>query len=310
MPQASVHWDFILGNVTLDQFECPEDFSIGWEKNLAEHRYLSSGGTTQINTHVLGVYPVPTKWHGTLFYQTALQRFQLLEALATQITPVVWQYGPLQYLVMVKSCVGIVKHQFEIDYEIDITVLQSGNQTVPFSDLNAGGSEIGSAFYDAGNTAYANFKSKGLAVPTKMQNLYTGMINAITGASPLSGASIQALLSVGTQIGAFLASSAQFLNILKSTPLTEIGNNQLGYGMQMFANFSQLQGVVQQLSGTGATATTISAPAGTSLFTLSGQFYPQLPPGQGAKMIADANLQNDYFVNADTTLTIPPLQSA
>lgn len=311
MASSPLKWDFILGSIFLDQFECPEEFEIGWEKNLAEHRYLAIDGSYKINTHVMGVYPVPTKWTGTLFYQTALLRFQQLEALATQLTPVVWQYGPLQYLVDVKSVIGKVKYQFEIDYEIDIVVIQSVNQTVPFSDLQVGGSVSAQTFYDDGNTDYASFQGEvQLTPPTAMQTLYTGMIDAITGQTPLSAATIQGLLVVSASIGAFLTESFQFLNILKATPLTEIGTNQLAFGMQMAANFGQFKGFVDALVGTTPSSTVISAPSGASLYTLSGQFYPQLPPDQGATMIAQANGLFDMFLPADSTLAIPPLHSA
>lgn len=313
---GTLHWDFIIGGVILDRFECPEEFEIGWEKNLAVHRYLAEDGSYKINTHVLGTYPVPSKWSGTLFYQSALARFQLLEALGTQISPVIWQYGPLGYYVQVKSVIGRVKNQFEIDYEMEIVVIESLNQTVPFSDLQVGGSVGAQNFYDTGNTEWVDFVSalavngSPLMVPTKLQNLYTGMIDLITGQTPLSGASIQGLLSISATIGAFLSETAQFLDILKSTSLTEITNNQLLAGIQMYANFSQLQGYVNALIGQTPAAIMVSAQPNTSLYTLSGQFYPQLPPDQGATMIAQANGLFDMFLDAPQMLAIPPLSSA
>jgi hypothetical protein len=299
-------WDFIIGPVTLTKFEVPQEFEIGFEKQLAEHKTLSSTGVSRIDTHVLAVYPLPTQWKGTLYGATALTRFQAIERLATQTNDVTWTYGPLQYNVQVQKVIGKPHSWIEIDYEISVVVKQALTKnanlptpTEPF-DIST------QTFLDDGNDNFDNLVDDP-DMPASLIAQQTALNNQITAASPIRNASYPTLFALQVSLTAFNQAFYAYLAAKEAKQLDAGGQGFLLNALQAYANYSQFATALSTLTGGTIGNQQVQAGAGVNLFSLSNQFYPNLAAADGANLIAQANQLSDYWINQPQTLTIPSL---
>lgn len=306
---ANLQWTFSIGGIVLDRFEVPAEFQIGFEKNLVVHKFISQDGTSQLTTHNNGTYPIPTHWSGTLFYADALTRFQQIEALVTNLEAITFQYGPLSYLVDVQKVAGTVRHQLEIDYEIDLIVLQAQTAVIPISgSLPIQGALVAEELYTNGTTTWTNFSSMTTINPA-LTRAYNDMQDLIQNAVPLSQASFAQLNAAFNATNEFLAILAPLIAQLQNAVINELGTNTLLMGMSAQANFTQFAGYLGGLVSSNAGSTTIQVQDNTSLFTLAQQFYPQAPTQDAATLIQQANGLIDFYTDGPMTLAIPPLRS-
>jgi hypothetical protein len=302
----AILWDFIIDTLTLSAFEVPEEFEIGFEKQLAVHKTLSSNGTSQINTTVLGVFPLPTSWTGTLYGANALPRYQQLERLATQPADVIWKYGPLQYNVQVQKVTGKPRSPIEFHYEISLIIKQALTQNGSIPTLDPAFDISTATFLSNGQTLGAYAATNGI-FPTALAAQYTAINNQITAASPIRNASYPTLFALSINLAAFNQAVYALLAAQEAQKLDATGNSNFLTLLGVYTNYSQFASQLGTLIGGTIGNQLITAGAGTNLFAISQQFYPNLSASDGANLIAQANQLADYFVTAPTTLTIPTL---
>jgi hypothetical protein len=127
-------WIFALNNVQFQKQEVPEEFDLGHEIKVAEHRYINANGQPVVRTHFQGAYPVPTSWKGIFTTAVALQHAQTIDAMAIAGAPVKFTYGPLSWMVFIKKFRYTPHFQLEVHYEIELIVLKdlNGNSVSPF----------------------------------------------------------------------------------------------------------------------------------------------------------------------------------
>ena len=304
MAVKPILWEFSIGGVQLTKFSAPEEFEIGWEKQLVEHKTLTPNGVSRIDTHILGIYPIPTTWPPPPPGINALNNFQQLERLATQPADVMFIYGPLQYNVQVSKVTGHPKSPIEIAYDLSITVksviTENGaipSNTPPF-DIST------QTFIDNGDAAWTALGSSP-SLPASLEQAYNNQKAQQAAASPLRDAPFPVLVLLAKAVQVFNQAMYAYLAAQELKRLDATGNTALLNALTVYTNYSQYYSNLQTLLGGEIGNQQIVAEANTNLFAIAQQFYPNLDAASGANMIAQANKLADYFITSRVMLTIP-----
>ncbi len=305
MSAPTLVWTFSIGGTNLTKFEVPSEFTIGHDNKVAKHYYLDVNGVATIKTHFQGSFPVPTEWKGTFVTSTALTRAQLLDKLCSGGNPITWQYGAYTWQVVVDSFHYTPKWQFEVDYEIKLTIVKDNTITTS-SDEFPGLDVTTQQFFDYGNNAYGALISATPTVPIPASivvsyNLLTALLQA---AFPLGGASLQTLLALSSSIGVFVVGLQTYITSLESTAVLEVDLAALNAALQTFQGFSLLNENVQQFIGTTPANTVVVATA-SNIFELAALYYPNTDVPTAAQGLYTANNLTDTDVAAGTLLAIP-----
>jgi hypothetical protein len=124
-------WEFSLTQgatkIKLEKFEVPETFDLGHEVALQTHKYINAQGQPIVRTHFQGAYPFPTSWKGTFTTAVALLHARTIDSMSLSGQPVKFTYGTLSYMVQIKSFKYMPHYQTEVEYEIELIVLQDLN---------------------------------------------------------------------------------------------------------------------------------------------------------------------------------------
>jgi hypothetical protein len=298
-------WDFKIGGISLTKFEVPSEFTVGHENKVAKHYFLDVNGVATIKTHFQGSFPIPTEWKGTFVTNTALARAQQLDKLCSGGSPITWQYGPYNWQVVVDSFHYTPKWQFEVDYEIKLTIVKDNNTTtstaVPVSiDVNT------QQFFDYGNNAYGTLVASdpSVPIPTSIITQYNAATAALQASYPLGGASLQTLLALSSTIGVFVVGLQSYSTSLESTAVLEADLATLNAALQALQGFGLLNENIQQLIGTTPANTVVVATA-TNIFALAALYYPNTDVPTAAQGIYTANGLTDTNVPAGSILAIP-----
>jgi len=303
MPVTPSHFTFKLDQVELQNFEVPAEFEIGHELQLAVHKYISESGQPVIKVHNMGAFPIPTNWTGILYGQNALPRHQTLDRLCCAQQPITWQYGPLQYTVVIQKYVAKVFYQSEVHYTIDLVVITDNNGATPLPSLTITVDTTAQSALSTANTAVLTTP----AVPQNIINESNQLNAAIQAAYPLGNAAYLEILAIVELVKAVIASTQIFVGPLEATATSETDLTTLS---NMF-NAMQAWGVVLAnlvlLLGQSPSPTTFTAQAGSNLFDVASQFYPNADLPTAVAALAAANNMTDNFIYAPTQLVIPPL---
>jgi hypothetical protein len=110
---------FILGGITFDSFEMPEEFSDGLETSYDKKDHPGGGRTITI----FGVHDMPVSWSGWLWGASARDRLDALKRLQLAAQPVKWTYGRETWVVVITKCIPKRSHQNKIRYEIEVEIV-------------------------------------------------------------------------------------------------------------------------------------------------------------------------------------------
>ena len=324
---SSQGWQFSIGGIPLQPFEVPETFDIGHELNLAVHKYIASDGTPTIKTQSLGSFYIPTTWKGTFFYATALQRALQFDQLMLAGKPVPWVYGPLTYTVVIKKFAITVRHQLQMDYTIELQVIDDSNAqsvgvdySVPFDTelqsqyTNASVAVSNLLLYQAQQsnrtTAIANGTAPTsiptTAVPVSIGQANTFFTDLIQAAFPISQQNYATIQQVVNAANTLLSVLQPYLLTLENTATSEGDLAALVATLAAVNNLTLVVANLSQLLGVSPTAIVVPNFTG-SLFGLATQYYPQTAVDQAVILIAQANSLPDFFVYVPTNITLPPL---
>jgi hypothetical protein len=305
MSAPTTVWDFKIGGISLTKFEVPSEFTVGHDNKVAKHYFLDVNGVATIKTHFQGSFPVPTEWKGTFVTNTALARAQQLDKLCSSGSPITWQYGPYNWQVVVDSFHYTPKWQFEVDYEIKLTVVKDNNATIastqPVSiDTNT------QQFFDYGNSAYGALltSNPSVPIPSSISTSYNAATAALQAAYPLSSASLHTLLAVSNLLGVFTTNTLNYTTGLQGTATLEKDLAALNAALQALQGFGLLNENVQQLIGTTPANTVVVATSST-IFALAALYYPNTDVPTAAQAIYTANGLTDTVVIAGTLLALP-----
>ena len=307
--QPASSWRFVIGGVRLFQFEVPGQFTIGFEKHIAVHKFLAEDGNSQIATHTLGVYPVPITWTGTFYGGTALQRYQKIERLATQLVPTTFEFGPLKYKVDIQKVEGTIKHKLEIDYTISMIVISADNKNKSAPQFKPAANLESELVYVQGSQAFSSIIQPQVvqAPPASVLVLYTDMQNEIQLNTPLSLAPVSKLQKIAAKINIFTMQLSAYVRVLQGTNLNARDNKTLLTAITALNSFVLFGQKLKNINGPNLTTSQVIAEAGTNLFVIARQFYPNADTATAVKLISDANNLRDYFITKQTSLIIPPL---
>lgn len=305
---SSLRWVFQLDTLQLSRFEVPEEFSVGFEANIAVHKYISEDGRPQIKAHKLGVYPIPTRWEGTLYGINALERHQEFERLVNAPGPVRFIYGPLVYLVAVQKYEGKIRHQLEVRYTVELIVLEGATASIAVTpqeaDLDA---QAQSFFDDASDQATTYLSWSGL--PTSVVTAQGLLVAALVAAYPLRSQTIDQIRALALEVSHYTSALDGVLAPLKDQNLDESTGRVFSAILAAKNDFSRLLHYLQVSTGEVADdrlSIEVQAQAGVSLYDLAAQFYPNVDPTLGAQNIARANYMDDFVVAETRMLIIPP----
>ena len=107
--------DFSIGQVTLYDFEIPEEFGpLGGKQVIYRHEF--PGGS--ISQRAFGNFPEPITWKGYLTGSDAMARQQQIDAMRAAGDDVTLSYGGYSFVGKITRFHAKAKHQFLIPYEI------------------------------------------------------------------------------------------------------------------------------------------------------------------------------------------------
>lgn len=314
-------WQFSIGGVVLERQEVPEGFDIGHEAMFAEHKFINSANKPIVRTHFQGAYPIPTRWKAVFIKARALERARQLDNLMLTGEPVVFNYGPMSFLVNIKKFVYHPKWQTEVEYEIDLIVVDdlNGNSTslIP-SNFDAtmdkmyvlGTSQVTTLMnYDITvNTSMVGVNNATPTLGQKLAAAYSAFTTATEGAYPLRSQSIGTLFNI-SQLGYGLTSALKAY----SQPLAAAGTTPSVTDLQRYAsakqalsNFTNFSSGLQKILG-NTNRTPVLVSSTTNLIALAVQNYPKRNPVETAAAIAQANQLTSFFVSAGQTVYLPPI---
>lgn len=311
-------WDFKIGDVSLSRFEVPDKFKLGHESSIVIHKYIGRDGKSKITSTRLGIYPVPTGWTGVFYGNTALSRFQQLDQLHLQMRPTTFTCGPLQYAVEIKKFTGELRHQLEIEYEIELDVLASLNQGQAPSVSNPDFVATTQSLYDSGTNSYLLLKQKidaATAATVEYQALVVAMdaLQSVVNASkPLSSQTVSQLQKVVAYTQQAVATIRPFVDILQASRMTSGLAATLTTGLNILGSIGGFSQNMQTILGQGAVGLSnfsIIVEAGTNLFQIAAYYYPKSEINAAVQLLQVANGLGQAFIKTRTTLQIPPLFS-
>jgi len=305
-------WAFSLsgasGNVSFTRFEVPEEFEVGHEVKEAVHQYISETGTPTTVVHSQGAFPVATKWNGILYGANAVTRMQQLDALAVAETPVTFTYGPLSYLVHIKSFVAKIRYQREVHYTIELTVISDQNGSLAAIDNGQSFDAGTQTFYSNATTAVAAIKDPNL--PASVIAANQAVMSAFQKATPLKSASLSTIQSLVAFLDKVINEIQPYATALENTAVLVQDLANLNASLIALQGFGLLQRNLLQLLGSGlASTTSVLLGPNSSLFAVAAQYYPNSEPGDVVGIIAQANNLSDFFVTESTSIILPPVFS-
>jgi hypothetical protein len=321
-------WSFIIGGIPLTNFEVPTSFSIGHELKLAVHEYIAANGQPTIKTESLGSFYIPTTWTGTLFYTDAIQRALKLDALMLGGSPIHWVYGPLDYTVVIKKFTMTPKHQFEVDYSIDLQVISDNNGQTSGVDnslsFDSGTQDLFNRAAEAMSTllSYSNYQTMTLSdliagggAPTDVpsvpipQSIFTNgdyVASLLQNAYPLNAQPYSTLAAIVGAITTVISVIQPLAYELRNTAILEADLAVLSACLVALQGYGLLITNLNQLLGVSPSSTVVGNFVG-SLFGLAAIYYPNAPLDLAVGLLAQSNGLNDFYVYNPTNITIPPL---
>lgn len=300
--------DFSIGNIKLDRFEVPGEFDFGHELKFAHHQAISETGEPVIKVHPQGAFPLPTKWKAVLFNDGALSRAAQLDRLMTAQQTVLFVYGPLTFNCIIKMFKAIVHHQYEIEYEIELIVLQNLNGAnpvvpsgVPF-DLGI------QQYYNNGKAAVSAMVLADVKLPASLTATTSAIDAALVVAFPLNTQPPATIRTLLTLLDAANTAINLYAGPLMASAVIEADLAKLNASLAALGNYGLMRTNLAQLVGSGPFTQTVTSFVG-DLFTLASQMYPNADPALVAPAIAAANNLFDMFVTVPSTLQLPPVFS-
>jgi hypothetical protein len=300
---------FSLGNIVLTKFEVPEKFDIGHELMMAEHKLISESGAPVVKVHTQGAFPLPTTWNATLFGANALSRAEQLDRLCTAQQEVLWVYGPLQYNCIIKRFKATpAGGQFELQYEIELVVLENRNGAVYAQDYIVPFDVGVQQFYSNGQAAIQAAAAADAEFPLVCIDAATQVDTLLSEFFPLNVQPLVNLLTVLGSLDTLLSELDSYVNPLMSTAVLEADMAKLNASLQALGNYGLMRQNLAQLAGAGPYVRTIPQYMG-NLFDLASIYYPEVDPTDVAPSIATANNLEDFFINTPTDIHLPPVFS-
>lgn len=325
---AYPNWPFVIGSIQLNGFEIPSEFTFGHDMDVAIHKYISYSGQPAIKTQVLGSFYLPTKWSGTLYYSTAMSRAIQLDQMMLQGAPVTLQWGPYQWTVVISKFEAKVHHQLEIDYEMDVVVIddQNGLSISPTSPVSfdsgiqqqfnlASAAMTGLAVQQAQQTlSLSEIAAQGIdpntiptvTIPTNIFTQNASCTTLLQNAYPLSQASYSTILTVVQAFENLNSSLQSYTDQLEAQAVLEGDLEALSNCLVALQGYGLVITNLNQLLGISSSAPSAFQYVG-SLFDLAAQYYPGAAIDDAVSLIAQSNGLNDFYVYTATTLTLPPL---
>lgn len=299
---------FVIGNVVLTKFEVPEKFDIGHELMTAEHKLITEIGKPVVKVHTQGAFPLPTVWQGLLVNNGALRRAATLDALCTAQQPVDWVYGPLKYRVIIKRFKATPHHQYEVEYEIEVIVLESLNGAVYSADAVVP-FDIGTQqFYGAAQASYQAMLAADPSLSQALSASVTNVDSLLTQFFPLSVQPIANILLILTGLDGAIFQISSYVKPLLATAILEADLAKLNASLAALNNYTLLRANLAQLAGSGPYMQSVRSFIG-NLFDLASRYYPNMDPTDVAPNIASANGLLDFFVLTPTDIQLPPVFS-
>lgn len=320
MPRAT-KWPFKLGSISLDRFEVPEKFDLGHEVETAVHKYIDEVGSPIIKVHTMGAFPLPTTWNGMLYendvqvagkYQPALQRAEDLDRICKQQVPTIWEYGPLQYLVLIKKFRFTPHTQHEIEYEIELVTIKALNGGTPSAPTSAPFNTTTQGYYTQASSAVSTLKTlpvgTALALPGTLTDATDAVDAALAAATPLKSQTVATILSLINTVSVAIQELNDFVGPLEDTAVLEADLERLNQSLIALQGFGLLNRNLQQLVGISESNQVLQGFVG-SLFDVASQYYPNADIAEAATAVAQANSLLDLFVYDPTDLQLPALFS-
>jgi hypothetical protein len=302
----SVVWNFTLGGIKLTRFEVPAGFDDGVDPHIAVHRYINEQGGAAVKTQSLGAYPLPTKWGAKLFGAGAIARHLQFKALAAAGQPVQLSFGPLSYVVAITHYLGKILHQFQVNYEIDLTVISEKTGALP-AQAAVVSFDVGTqAVYDTAAQAMTDLQVADVNLSASITAANTALTTQLQNAYPLKLQPLSTILSILASIALLQSALQAYVTPLEQNAVLEADLMRLDASLRALQGFGLLTTNLQQLLGISPTAQSIILTYG-NLYAVAAQYYPGSDVPTIADMLAAANGLSDYWITSSTALVLPPV---
>jgi hypothetical protein len=300
---------FTLGSVVFSRFEVPEEFDIGHEIKHTIHDYISESGTPLRQVTAQGAFPLPTVWTGFLYNSTALSRMAVLDQMAVASQVVTFNYGSLQFDVLITNFKATIHHQYEVKYEITLVVIDNANGTGTVKDTGVSFDTGTQSFVDQSNAAVSNLQAADPDLPASLVSSLDDIATGITNCTPFKTASITDLQDLIDTINVGISELQAYNTPLQNTAVLEADLAKLNASLQALQGYGLLNENLLLLVGSPA-ETNQTVPGFTgSLYLLAAQYYPNSDAPTIAQLIATANSIPDLFCDTPTDISLPPVFS-